>query len=148
MAAMATRYEVTIQEPQASERSKSLSSSGSATAIMVELSGASMVPRATGTSTIPPESGRRSASAFKPLPPTDQASANDLSSEERRDAGTTALAFVLREDTDDTLVAVHLDGLTVLYGCRCHGCTYHGGDAILAGDYGAVTQDAAGVGDH
>jgi hypothetical protein len=59
-----------------------------------------------------------------------------------------SLTLVLGEYTDDTLVTVHFDGLTVLYSCRRHACTYHGGDAILAGDYGAVAQDAAGVGNH
>src|SRR5215210_1846769 len=110
MAAMATRYEVTIQEPQASERSKSSSSSGSATAIMVELSGASMVPRATGTSTIPPESGRRPTPALKLPPAAKQIPANDPPSK-RETVEAASLTLVLGEDTDDALVAVHLDGL-------------------------------------
>ena len=46
---MATKYEATIQEPQTSERPKSPNRAGSATAIIVELSGASMAPSATVT---------------------------------------------------------------------------------------------------
>src|SRR6476620_11384628 len=112
---------MTIHEPQASERSKWRRMSGSATTIMVELSGASIVPNPAVTSTARPSAASSCAT--------------------RATINSTSL-----EDPDDTLVAIHLDQLAVLDQHRGQANANHGRDAVLARHDGAVAEHPTRVG--
>src|SRR5512139_1836313 len=90
---------------------------GSATAIMVELSGASMVASAT------------------------------VITAARSDDEPTSASGSSRADADETGVTIHLQHLTIANCRRCSSRPDYGGDPVLPRHHRAVAQNASRIGD-